>query len=599
MKMASIRSYLIVVILLCRRGEKETAVVSAFQPVQSRVFKKTTKMTKIITLTTLFYRNNSTDSTTLCDDCASMTTAKFEDSAVVVPEKEYNKNNDKPITRLGGLSFGRREVDRQNVHPIYKLGWIPEEVPLSIIATAVVLLSPLLFPLLPFFISSRKNRWEELREASKEQHKSVFEEATLAYRQSQRILVERLLIEEERRRLQQQHKHYPLSSLSSFSKAKEDIPALPQVIAVTMATGQEGQGVVRGLVEAPRFQNATILALVRNPNSRAAQALAKLSARIQLVKCDSTDSESLQRALQPAQAVFLATTLNQGSAGQWNMEWDGGQYQVSQGKAFVEACTGLPSLRQIVYGTAPMRKWPESFIVEPPIHYAAKWRVERLLMNANLPVTFLRKCPYHENFTKLTKGAMKKDSGVDESSAASAVASSAAAMGVEGGGAFDVSSRKIELEKGQYQIKAMTPPDFTYNMMDPRDLGKWAVLAFSNPSILIGESLSVASDALTGPEMAFTATECGAFGEGVTFAYAQQPRWVFEVLSFVEPTFVYISGLQRWNIDGGLYDLDSDGVKQVRKLVMTSTWSDHLEREGLGQFTETMEDLLPDYVKVL
>ena len=28
-----------------------------------------------------------------------------------------------------------------------------------------------------------------------------------------------------------------------------------------------------------------------------------------------------------------------------------------------------------------------------------------------------------------------------------------------------------------------------------------------------------------------------------------------------------------------------------------ATWSDHLEREGLGQFTETMADLLPDATK--
>ena len=36
-----------------------------------------------------------------------------------------------------------------------------------------------------------------------------------------------------------------------------------------------------------------------------------------------------------------------------------------------------------------------------------------------------------------------------------------------------------------------------------------------------------------------------------------QPRWVFEALAFVEPTFVYISGLQRWNSDGGRCDLAS------------------------------------------
>ena len=88
----------------------------------------------------------------------------------------------------------------------------------------------------------------------------------------------------------------------------------------------------------------------------------------------------------------------------------------------------------------------------------------------------------------------------------------------------------------------------------------------SSPS-LAGQSLSAASDALTGEAMAAAATECGALGDGVTFSYSEQPRWLFEALAFVEPTFVYISGLQRWSTDGGEYDLDVGGVEHARKLV--------------------------------
>mmetsp|Transcript_32718 Transcript_32718/g.96708 ORF Transcript_32718/g.96708 Transcript_32718/m.96708 type:complete len:137 (-) Transcript_32718:538-948(-) len=134
-------------------------------------------------------------------------------------------------------------------------------------------------------------------------------------------------------------------------------------------------------------------------------------------------------------------------------------------------------------------------------------------------------------------------------------------------------------------------------MMDPRDTGRWALLALQHPTVLVGQSLSAASDALTGEAMAAAATECGALGDGVTFSYSEQPRWLFEALAFVEPTFVYISGLQRWSTDGGEYDLDVGGVEHARKLVAGATWSDHLEREGLGQFTETMADLLPDATK--
>ena len=96
----------------------------------------------------------------------------------------------------------------------------------------------------------------------------------------------------------------------------------------------------------------------------------------------------------------------------------------------------------------------------------------------------------------------------------------------------------------------------------------------SSPS-LAGQSLSAASDALTGEAMAAAATECGALGDGVTFSYSEQPRWLFEALAFVEPTFVYISGLQRWSTDGGEYDLDVDGVEHARKLVAGESTSLH------------------------
>lgn len=532
------------VLTSCWQGR---AALAFQQPTKHRLVKKNTK-TISSSSSSIVYQSNST--------CAGAAVTPVQASAV-----DCKNNKDKHDSQYSYSQHhaSRREVDRRNLHPIFKI--LPEtEVVHSLafpLTIAAILAVPLLLPLLPLLVVQRKKRWEQLVEASRVQHKAAFEATTHAYRQSQRILVDQLL--------QAQQQQLPTNESE-----------LPRVIAVTMATGQEGQGVVRAL---SALNNVTILALVRNPSSPAALALQQLNpAQIELVKCDSTDATSLRSALSRAEAVFLATTLNRASAGHWNMPWDGGQYQVQQGLAFAEACSQLPSLKHIVYGTAPLRKWPEAFEVEPPIHYAAKWRVEDILRAANLPVTFLRKCPYHENFTKLTKAKKR------------------VMMGVEAGGAFDT-SRKIELTPGQYEIKAFTPPEFTYNMMDPRDTGKWAVLAFRHPSLLIGESLSVASDALTGPAMAKAATDCGALGKGVTFEYAQQPRWLFETLAFVEPTFVYISGLQRWASDGGVYDLDAEGVEHVRKLVPGSTWSDHLEREGLGQFTETMADLLPDFAK--
>ena len=213
---------------------------------------------------------------------------------------------------------------------------------------------------------------------------------------------------------------------------------------------------------------------------------------------------------------------------------------------------------------------PAAYRVEPPIHYAAKWRIEELLAEAGVPLTCLRKCPYHENFTKLTKPKPRADG--------------------QGDGRW--------WQPGTYDVKALSPPDFEYNMLGPGDIGAWALVALSHPSVLAGgTSLSIAADTLSGMEMAAGATGAQAFGPDVTFEYREQPRWVFEALAFVEPTFVYISGLQRWNTDGGRYDLTRDDVDKLRALHAGRTWEEHLRADGLEQFTATMAELLPDTVK--
>merc|ERR1719421_1022187 len=336
-----------------------------------------------------------------------------------------------------------------------------------------------------------------------------------------------------------------------------------------MATGQEGQAVVKALSASPDHASTTIKALVRNPSSAKALELAALP-RVELVQADSLDADSLAAAMEDCDAAYLCTTLNNAGAGTWAMDWDGGKYEVEQGVAFAAAATRIPTLKQVIYGTAPLRKWPEAYRVEPPIHYAAKWRIEQIVRDAGLPLSCIRKCPYHENFTKLTKPVPRTDG-----------------MGAERGW----------WQPGEYLIKALTPPDFEYNMLGPGDIGEWALLALANPSILGGGSLSIAADCLSGTEMAARADEAGAFGPDVSFAYKEQPRWLFEALAFVEPTFVYICGLQRWNSDGGRYDLHREDVEQLRALHAGTTWEEHLRSDGLEQFTDTMAELLPDAVK--
>ena len=119
------------------------------------------------------------------------------------------------------------------------------------------------------------------------------------------------------------------------------------------------------------FPNLSVRALVRNPTSEQARELGALP-RVELLRADSVDVASLTEALRGVDAAYLCTTLNHAGAGVWSMNWDGGKSEIDQGVAFAAAAAATPSLKQVVYGTAPVRKWPEAYRVEPPIHYAVR-----------------------------------------------------------------------------------------------------------------------------------------------------------------------------------------------------------------------------------
>ena len=75
---------------------------------------------------------------------------------------------------------------------------------------------------------------------------------------------------------------------------------------------------------------------MRDPSSAKARALAALSPRVRLVRCDSTDAAALEAALGGAHAAYLCTTLNRAPAGRWQMAWDGGRCEGSLARALGE-----------------------------------------------------------------------------------------------------------------------------------------------------------------------------------------------------------------------------------------------------------------------
>ena len=141
-----------------------------------------------------------------------------------------------------------REIDRTTVHPLLKLVdneelltallALPRPLALSLALPVVIAALPALMLL----VAARKAEWERARLASAREHKPAFDAAWQEYLTTQRRLVDELLA-------------------ARASGARD--PALPpvgaaQTIAVTMATGQEGQAVVKALSAAAQHAGTTI-----------------------------------------------------------------------------------------------------------------------------------------------------------------------------------------------------------------------------------------------------------------------------------------------------------------------------------------------------
>ena len=87
------------------------------------------------------------------------------------------------------------------------------------------------------------------------------------------------------------------------SDAKEKL-----VVAVTMATGRQGVGVVKELSQTDKYE---IRAITRNVKSTKALELGSLN-NVELVKGDLMDPESLNKAFEGVDVIFGNTTPTKG-----------------------------------------------------------------------------------------------------------------------------------------------------------------------------------------------------------------------------------------------------------------------------------------------
>jgi uncharacterized protein YbjT (DUF2867 family) len=147
-------------------------------------------------------------------------------------------------------------------------------------------------------------------------------------------------------------------------------------VVVTGATGTQGGAVIRAIVRA----GLPAAALVRNPDSGRAQALAALG--VELRTGDLGDPASLEAAFRDVSAVYAVTTPFEGGAEQ----------EVAQGEAIVDAAlAGVPWVVLASVAAADRAPVP---------HFRSKARIEAHLRASGLPWTVVAPSYFYENVTR-------------------------------------------------------------------------------------------------------------------------------------------------------------------------------------------------------
>jgi uncharacterized protein YbjT (DUF2867 family) len=246
-----------------------------------------------------------------------------------------------------------------------------------------------------------------------------------------------------------------------------------KIIAVVGATGMQGGGLVRAIVNDPD-KTFIARALTRDVNSDKAKALAKLGAEV--VSADLDDAASLKRAFTGAYGVFCLTNF-------WEHFSPEKEYAQAKSQAQAAKETGV---RHVIWSTLEdTRKWvPLSDNRMPTLmgkykvpHFDAKGAVEQEFTKLGLPVTFLLTSFYWDNLIFFGMGPKKGPDG----------------------------TLLFTMPMGDKKLPGIAV----------EDIGKCALGIFKSGKESIGKTIGIAGEHLTGTEMAATMTR--AFGQTVHY----------------------------------------------------------------------------------
>lgn len=176
--------------------------------------------------------------------------------------------------------------------------------------------------------------------------------------------------------------------------------SVPRIITVIGATGQQGGGLVRAILRDPERRFA-VRAVTRDPHSERARALARLGA--DLVAADLDDPPSLERAFDGAYGAFCVTFF-----------WAhfSPEREIAQARTMAAAARRA-GLQHVIWSTLEdSRQWVA--LDDPRIptlmgsykvpHMDAKAEANHAFLDAGVPTTFLLTSFFWENFISFGMG---------------------------------------------------------------------------------------------------------------------------------------------------------------------------------------------------
>lgn len=257
-----------------------------------------------------------------------------------------------------------------------------------------------------------------------------------------------------------------------------------KIIAVLGATGAQGGGVVRAIMNDPNG-GFTARAVTRDVNGAKAKQLAKLGAEV--VAADIDDVESLKEAFDGAYGAYCVTFF-------WTHFSPEKEMAEVQSMA---AAAKIAGLQHVIWSTLEdTRKWvPLSDNRMPTLkdkykvpHFDAKGEANHFFSDLAVPTTYLLTCFYWDNF--IGSGPKRGPDG----------------------------KLAITLPMGDKKMAGIAV----------EDIGKCAYGIFKRGREFIGKTVGIAAEHLTGAQMAAALTE--ALGQEVR--YNSVPPEVFRKFGF-------------------------------------------------------------------